>query len=176
MEAMGEFEPLDLGALRLARAIGHERQPDAGIAQRIDRGVGIGIEPVFLAPQFGERVGNPIGQFIVGSSQSGKTTADRQAAGARDVEPPFRGLGPVVPEGTRLLHDGRPHARDGRLVMSVQMGGKDMEQAGPRLLRLRIGTDQRVVHVEQDGAGKPRLGKSGHVSSSAGPRRSWAPG
>ena len=154
VEAMGEVEALDLGALGFGGAVGDEGEADAGVAQRVDRGMGVGIEPVFGAAQFGEGVGDAVGQLVVGAAELGEAAADREAPRAGNVQPPLGGLGAVVPEGAGLFHHGHAHAGDGGRVMRVEVGREDMQQPRPRLLGLGVGADQRVVEIEQDGLRK----------------------
>ena len=156
VEAVTELEALDLGALRLACAVGDQCQLHAGRAQRVDRGVGIGIEPVLVAPHFGEGVGDAIGQRVVVPAKPGEAATDGKPSGAGNVEAPFGRLRPVGPEGPRLLHHGQAHALDCRSVMRIEMGREYVEQARPRLLGLGVGADQGVVEIEQDGAWQGR--------------------
>ena len=153
-----EIEALDLGALRLARAVGDQGELHAGVAQGIDGGVGVGIEPVFVAPHLGEGIGDAIGQRFVGAAEPRQGAPHRQPPGARNVEPPFRRGRRIGPEGARLVHRRHAHALDRGGVMGVEMGGEHMEQPRPRLLGLGVGADQGVVEIEQDGARQTAVG------------------
>ena len=64
VEAVLELEPCDLGALGEGGTVGDERELHAGGAQRVDRGMGIGVVAVLCAAQFGEGIGDAVGQRL----------------------------------------------------------------------------------------------------------------
>ena len=95
-------------------------------AQRVDRGVGIGIEPVFLAPHLGEGIGDAVGQRFVVIAQPGQPTPRRQAPRAGNVEPPLGGDRLVGPQAARLVHHRHAHALDRRRIVRVERLGEDV--------------------------------------------------
>ncbi len=169
VETPAQVEARDLAPLDLADAVGHQRHPDAAVAQLVQGLQRPGKEPALLLPVGMEAVAEPVGQVL--GQLPGARPAQR-FEGLGGDEPPRlhqRPLAPfpvplgVGPEGAvvRLQHRGHLRGRQRRqfrghlLGHFVQQGGAVAER------------EDGLVQVEQD-----RARQLGHapIITRAGPR------
>ena len=164
IEAVRQFKALDLGALGVGGAVGHQRQLDAARLQGVDRVMRAGKHEHLLVAIGGQAVGEPDRKIdrqrgMAGGGKRGKSVLD-------DELPRFGEL--QSPAGFRRrpeLAAGIQHRRGDLLRRQRrQLVGEFRRDLVPGDLGAAIGRQDGVVHVDQHRAGQLRH-RHGHFTS-----------
>ena len=164
IEAMGQREAFDLGALDAGCAIGDQREFDAERLQRIDRVMRARKHERLILAIDRETIGDPYRKLFgkagfAGGRERGKTVLHRDPPGFVKLQPPHRlGGGPEFP--------GLEQDRLGDLAGRVrrQFVGEFGSDDVPGDFGTPIGRQDGVVHVDQHRARQLRHGY-GHFTS-----------